>query len=174
MKKAMFFFIIAISVFFSFGCEPSKNVIKDKIAVNYKKLIITFNPNDVLPEYHAEEKIYYYRFHYIVTNPNPFPIEIIAFGGKDECLHDVKDCQFSGSQMMDWFNECDDAIYFDKDKDSFYIKENATICDKDWWIKTTGKPTKNITGRYAVWFKTPNNDLKVTISPTILLRAPVK
>lgn len=128
-----------------------------------RALVITFEPNDVVPVWNSNNGMWYHRLKYKVHNPNDFPVEVVAWGQFNECLSDIEECSVTPLQFKDWLTSCGEG--------SVYVPAKGYACDDYWWNRGYAD-NGDVTGRYAIWYKDQSGNLQVAISEELTLRQP--
>lgn len=128
-----------------------------------ESLVITFDPNPATPVWDPNRMAYVYHFTYSVHNPNPFPVEILAFGQFNECFADMNACSYTAKDFSNRFNACDPSGTF--------ISAGGTACDTEWW-KSDTSINADRKGYYAIWFKDDKGNIRVSLSEPLTMKKP--
>jgi len=136
-------------------------VADERLPITNKKLVITFESNDVMPTWNESKKEWYYYLTYTVYNPNDFPVEILAWGQFNECLSNIEECTEDPLNFQKWLTSCGHG--------SMYVPAKGYACDTSWWMSGYAC-NGDETGNYAVWYKDEAGNAQVSVSENLTLR----
>jgi len=145
------------------GIEEAISALQITAGINTIDLIFRVSINPVEPWYDNDAGLWVHLWNNIIENPNPFPVELAAYGEVKDCLSHKDACPFFGAALIDIFEE-----------HGTWIHTNIVPAHGEVWsvekVEYQEQPASDEERQFIIWYKDRYGNDKFTVSEIIILK----